>query len=70
MRTGITLINVERLYEAVNAVIRALEAVLTLEVVMDTLDAQARFIGLFDPVFVILARALGTLFPGLRVGAL
>ena len=33
------LINVERLYEAVDAVIRAFEAVLAREIVMDALDA-------------------------------
>ena len=52
---ALALINIERLYEAIDAVIGTFEAVFAREIVMDTFNAQARFIGLLDPVSVILA---------------
>ena len=63
-------IDSEGLHKTPDAVIGAGEPMIVFQVLMDALNAQARFIGLFDPISVRLTLTDRSLFPGVRVGTL
>ena len=56
--------------ETPNAVIRAGEAIIGFQVLMNALDAQTRLVSFFDPVAVRLTLPHRAIFPGVRVSAL